>query len=110
MKTIVAALFATALSGAALAAPSSALAAPLPAGQNDRHWCPGEEWNEEWGVNEQPNRCHDVDLDDDDAGLDPGVPDPDLGTGLPRQHPDGQYPPDYDWSEEYGDNHGGRHG
>ncbi|MGL6236424.1 MAG: hypothetical protein ACRC20_13880 [Segniliparus sp.] len=105
MKTITAALFAAALSGAALAAPSPALAAPPPLRQ-DQQWCPGQQWDEEWGVNMDRKHCHSVDLGDDDPDLDAGVPNPDLGQGLPPKYQDGDYPPDYDWSEQYGDDHG----
>ncbi|ADG96766.1 hypothetical protein Srot_0279 [Segniliparus rotundus DSM 44985] len=109
MKTMTAALFATAVCGAAFLAPSPALAAPAP-GHHDKQWCPGQPWDEEWGVNDNPISCHAVDTDEDDEGLDDDAPDPDLGVGVPKAHPDGEYPPDYDWSDRYEDNHGGRHG
>ena len=103
MKTITATLFATALFGAAFVAPAQALAAPSPV--HEEQWCPGQAWNEEWGVNTDRKHCHDVDEGDDDPDLDKDVPNPDLGQGLPPTYQDGDYPPDYDWQEQYGDHH-----
>lgn len=117
MKTITAALFATALSGAVFGAPAQALAAPSDVGPlpaRHEQLCPGSQpfgFNGALGVDAGQQNCHTIGDDDgdDDPDLDGDVPNMDLGQGLPPTYKDGDYPPDYDWSEKYGDDHGGGH-